>query len=71
MSAAVIRLPTTPVERLDADGIDGREFQELRVALAAVAGQTPPHSRPWLVVDNEREKFMWTMTARRTVSEPR
>jgi len=54
MSGTVIRLPISPVERLDADGIDGRAFQELRMALAALAGTTPPRSLPYLLVDNDR-----------------
>lgn len=54
MSAVVIILPTKASEH-DDESMSGREFQELRMALAAIAGLTPPRSRPWLVVNNERK----------------
>jgi hypothetical protein len=52
MSAIVVILP-----KVSPDGDEsqrGRETQELRMALAALAGNTPPRARPVLAVDNER-----------------
>lgn len=54
MSCIVFTLPTVSAGRDDDGRQRGREVQELRVALNALAGRTPPPSRPVLLVDNER-----------------
>lgn len=53
MSAIVIILPT-PANEYGDENQRGREAQELRMALRAIAGVTPPRARPVLAVNNEQ-----------------